>query len=362
MQARLLFRTHYQVEEPAYMEFLIKCCSSATQSTYTEVVAARLKEEIERRCQTRFNMAAGGYAVDLARALGLLTQNNTWTEKGHLVNLIAEVNDGEPDEQLSLNPAEKLLHFRLFLEADGAALVLIARYLKEHSSLAHAEAMTSSFIEDMFVEIFSAYLSMTGNVADRVALRGQIDQLKPRGYAGKTRQHKLHIHMQTLYRLDLVERLDRPDGIIYRLPEQNSGNKTGLETFLCEVPDLPTLEKRMATCEWARIASKVLKIPYVVLTEIEEEHRNYILSLLVLFYQQVMLQGTPICPLSTVIEAIQIHALIEHGWLLEYGRVMKSIVDEQKQSPKDIRFHVDRRGRPAFIRLSKRWTTSVGSQ
>lgn len=367
MQPRLLFRTHYQVEEPAYMEFLIKHCTSATQSTYAEVVATRLKKEIEKRCQTRFNIAASRYAVDLARALGLLTPNNTWTEKGHLVNLVAEVDDGEPEEQVSLNPAEKLLHFRLFFEADGAAFVLIGRYLKEHRSLAHSKAMTSSFVEDMFIEIFSAYLSMTNNTADRVALRNEIDRLRSRGYAGrtglgKTRQHKLRIHMQTLYRLGLVQRLNGPNGIIYCLPEKTNDNKTGLEILLCEVPDLPTLEKRIVAREWPEIASRALGISYTVSTEVGAEYRDYVLSLLVLFYQRIMSQGTPICSLPTVIEAIQIFALIERGWLLEYDEVLESIAIEQKESPRNIRFHVDRRGRPAFIRLSEQWMSNIGSQ
>jgi len=347
------------------MEFLIKNCSSATQSTYTEVLAVRLKGEIETRCQTRFNIAAGRYAVDLAKALGLLTANNTWTEKGHLVNLIAEVSDGEPETQLSLSPPEKLLHFRLFFEADGAAFVSIGRYLREYSSLTHSEAITSSFIEDMFVDIFSAYLSMTSNTADRVVLRNQIDRLRSRGYAGrtgsgKTRQHKLHIHMQTLYRLGLVGRLDSPTGIVYYLPEQaQEGGKLGLEIFLCEVPDLLTLERRIASREWVKIAGKALGIPAVVPTKLEVEHREYVFSLLVRFYRQVVSQGVPICPLSTVIEAIQITALVERRWVLEYDRIMKLISIEQKNDPKGIRFHVDRQGQPAFLKLSEHWMIGI---
>jgi len=75
-----------------------------------------------------------------------------------------------------------------------------------------------------------------------------------------------------------------------------------------------------------------------------------------------MSQGTPICSLPTVIEAIQIFALIERGWLLEYDEVLESIAIEQKESPRNIRFHVDRRGRPAFIRLSEQWMSNIGSQ
>lgn len=358
MRPRLLFRTHYQVEEPAYVEFLVKRCTSATQSSYNEVVAARLKEEVERRCQTSFNLAASKYAVDLARALGLLTPNNTWTARGHLVDVIAEVDGGDAEEQLTLTRAEKLLHFRLFLENDGAAFVSIARYLVENRLLAHAEAMTTPFVEEMFGEILSTYLSMTSNVADRVALRRQVDQLKQRGYASKTRQHKLHIHMQTLYRLGLVARRDTADGILYQLPDEKDEKPQGLETLLCEVPDLSTLEKRMAAREWPRIACNVIGVSCSDGATVHVD-TTYVLSLLADVYRKVMSVGIPICPLSTVIEAAQILALVQRRWLLEHAELMKLIAEEQTKRPTDIRFHVDRRGRPAFVRFSERWTGDI---
>src|SRR5437016_4623823 len=98
MTPRFVFRTHYQVSEPAYMEFLVKLCTSPVQSSYREVVAQKLADEIERRCKAKadkedgiagFNENAGEYAIDLARGLDLITQNHTWTDRGHLVHLIA---------------------------------------------------------------------------------------------------------------------------------------------------------------------------------------------------------------------------------------------------------------------------------
>ena len=68
MQPRLIFGTHYQVDEPAYMEILIKGCTSAIRSSYKEVVTRKLTQEIKSR-EKKFNAAAGGYAVDLAKEL-----------------------------------------------------------------------------------------------------------------------------------------------------------------------------------------------------------------------------------------------------------------------------------------------------
>ena len=39
MEPRIVTRTHYQVDEPAYLRHLILDCTSPTQSSYSDVVA-----------------------------------------------------------------------------------------------------------------------------------------------------------------------------------------------------------------------------------------------------------------------------------------------------------------------------------
>ena len=86
MQPRILYRTHYQVDEPAMMSFIIRHCTSAVESNYSERVAERLSRYVSNRGRG-LNVAAAGYAVDLARDLGVLSENNSWTDKGHLIAL-----------------------------------------------------------------------------------------------------------------------------------------------------------------------------------------------------------------------------------------------------------------------------------
>src|SRR5437879_5598042 len=111
MDPRLLYRTHYQVDEPAIIELLIKSCTSAVRSGYDEAIAEKLAKEIRKR-KKLFNVAAAAYALDLARGLGTVNEQNVWSDKGHLVNLLAEVSQGPWDQQLELTPMERLLHFR----------------------------------------------------------------------------------------------------------------------------------------------------------------------------------------------------------------------------------------------------------
>src|SRR6266480_4040310 len=127
MQPRLISRTHYQVDEPAILKLLVQKCSSAVRSEYAERSALCLANEMKRSGR-EFNPAAGSYAIDLGRQLGLVNDNLVWAELGQVLHLVSEDSAAQWVAELSL--PERLLFFRLFLEADGAALLFIARTLR----------------------------------------------------------------------------------------------------------------------------------------------------------------------------------------------------------------------------------------
>ena len=207
MKARVLYRTHYQVEEPAYMEILVKICTSPVQAAYSENVAQRLSREISSRGR-KFNPAAAGYAIDLAHGLGVLSGNNTWTDKAHLLALHGKISGGDIASELELDAAERLTHFRLFLEADGAALLHIARVALRSERLPEDHDW-NRFAGVMFKDIFLEYLKATADISDRLALRKELDHLKA-SFEGKTGWHKSYIHLQTMFRLGLLHRPDSP--------------------------------------------------------------------------------------------------------------------------------------------------------
>ena len=156
MQPRMLSRTHYQVDEPAHMTLLCKLCASGGQSAYREVLAKK-RADVARAQGKEFNVAAGGYAVDLAKALGLLSSENALADRGHLVNLIAQVKEGSWEEQLTLTQPEVLLYLRLFLEADGAAFVFLGHRFLEKGTLPGEDASWNSIATEMFAEVYLRY-------------------------------------------------------------------------------------------------------------------------------------------------------------------------------------------------------------
>jgi hypothetical protein len=356
MQPRLLFRTHYQVDEPVYMEILVKFCTTGVRSEYSEVIAARVAKQI-RAHGISFNVVAGRYAVDLGQALGILSENNTWTEKGFLVDIVADVTNGVERPFVHLTTRQRMLHFRLFFEADGAALLFLVRHLLTHGSIPAPGKSLNDLAKEMFVEIFSGYLALTNNTSDRVKLRNSIDQLSRKNYEGNTGRHKLLLHAQTLHRLGLAEREEGAARIHYSLPE-SCGDLRGRLASLChEVSSLSKLESLISSNTLVEVAAKTLGVPFRDWTQ---ELYGRTVALAAGVYNRIGSSGIPLCPISTIIEATQIF-LVSDGVILDYSRALHILLDLQRQFPKGIRLHVDRRGQPAFIKMSDAMVERLGN-
>jgi len=352
MDPRVVFRTHYQVDEPAYLELLTKICTSPVQSSYREIAAQKLAREIGRRRKKSFNEDAAAYAVDLGKDLEVLNENQTWTDKGHLVSLIADTPDIEWEKQLLLSPSERLLHFRLFLEGDGAALIFLSQRLLEMGVLDNSETGWNSLASEMFSEIFSNYLAITNNTQDRVGLRRKVQQQETK-YAGHSGSHKLFIHLQTLYRLGLIERPTPNGARVYKLPTRLLHTKLGLDILVEELKGVFHLEQVIRSQNWIEVAAKVFQVEYLYADEDALD-----LSMLVSFYERVTATGTPLCSISTLINAAQIQLLSHNSRLLPFETAIRALQNIQKANPKSVRFHVDRRGQPAFLKLSNEFVTN----
>jgi hypothetical protein len=344
MKPRVVYRTHYQVDEPAIVEVLVKCCTSPVNSAYDETVAERLAKEVRRR--KKFNVAAAAYALDLARGLGVTTVQNTWSDKGHLINILADVFERPWEQEVELTSMERLMHFRLFFEGDGAALLFIARYMLEHKRMPNSDDDWNDIARDIFSQIYSEYLQLSGTTANRVLLRREIERIRTRGYAGKSGAHKMFLHLQTMHRLGLVDREPSAKARHYCIPRDSSG----LYNLVKEVPSLYELERVVTENTIVEVAARVFEVGSDA--EVRTWTVDEVLELCAPIYERVMKTGVPLCPLATVLEAIQISVLVERSELLSYATLMELLRRAQRERPADIRFHVDRRGVPAFLKLS----------
>ncbi len=344
MEPRILSRTHYQVDEPTLIHAVTLRCSSPVASSYGDTVAQRLSSHV-RAGGKRFNVAAAKYAVDLARKLAVVNANNVWVDNGHLINLVARVGPVTWPDELELNLAEKLLHFRLFLEADGAAMVFLARLLVSNGQLPFSGSDWNAVASSMFVQVYSDYLSHSTVMADRVTLRSKIDRIKSHRYKGKSGAHKMFLHLQVLYRLGLVERSDDSNERCYRVTDAGRERLVGLVTALSDVLEL---ERHLNEHRHIELAAQILGIRANKVDLSPSDSLNNVVPA----YKQVVETGVAICPLAPVLEATQISLLTNKAKLVGYVDLVEGLRKAQSIYPREVRFHQDRSGAAAFLTLS----------
>jgi hypothetical protein len=354
MRPRLLTRTHYQIDEPAYLRLLILACSSCTQSDYADRVACRLADELQR-CGQKLNHGAARYCVDLAHAVGLLTKNNTWTDLGMLLYTVSRAL-GDPGD-LALTIAEQLLFFRLFLEADGAALIFLANFLQHHGQVpARGHTWiegTNHIANDMFIACFAEYLDLTSDPAERTGLRQILERRKERLFRGNSGRHQMSLHLQTMYRLGLIVRDEQNSSRIYSLPPPRPDMPLGLWAFTESVPDARALEDLLRKRTWPHVAGIMFRNSLPANEPAPEPFLAHdLLDHLRATYDVIRTTGVPLCSLTSVIESLQIGQLSRVGATVTYANALDLLTALQRRHPREVQFHVDRTGRPAFIKLS----------
>ena len=351
MQPRILYRTHYQADEPALVSFIVRHCTSAVESNYPERVAERLSRYVSSRGRG-FNIAAAGYAVGLAHNLGVLSQNNSWTDKGHLVALTTKLKRGDLETDLTLDEHERFLYFRLFLDADGALLLFLARAALAGGVLPTPRGNWNGLAQEMFVAALGEYLRAAVETSQRVELRRELERIVRRPFRGRTGEHKLFVHLQAMCRVGLLRRLAGATARVYA----SEGCAARLASLDHELRDVTTLEKRMGRKEWAAVADAVFRSGRPDRPEMPEAEA---VGLLLGFYAQVARTGAPLCAISTLVDALCIVLLARGFRVRSHGDVLGALQAFQKEHPKDVRFHVDRRGRPVFVKISPSLLSAV---
>ena len=163
--------------------------------------------------------------------------------------------------------------------------------------------------------------------------------------------------MEALSRRDspsihLASRLPSGHGRLYGTPEAAAGADSPLVRFCTEIPDVIALERLIQKNLWPEVAARVYSVKHPLAMGDRGEGADAMLPLVVQHYRRVMHSGMPICPIPAVIEATQIELLVEASRLLTFDVAMRRLSLLQKSRPKDVRFHVDRHGKPAFLKLS----------
>lgn len=340
IDVRLVNRTHYQVLEPAYLIRLIRKCASPTKSNYPDTVAQRFFDITDK-----INIAASKYAVDLARALNLLNSNLVWTELGHLLNIVAS--DKALTTEQELSSPEKILFLRLFLEFDGAALIFLARKLETQHKLPISGETWADIAQQLFLDTYEQYLTFITDPQLRTRVRQLAEKRRHSPFKGNSGRHQSLIHINTLFRLGLVDSSRSDQGRIYLAKQLAGRNRSATSEFLSAIPDVKTLEKIIESRSLYDVIGQVLGIERKNEIISDAEFMSRVRSV----YAQVLETGVNLCSLQTISEALQIKSLTEDMGPESHKTILSRLRSIQNKAPSQIRFHVDRYGHPAYLKI-----------
>ena len=340
IDVRLISRTHYQVSEPSYLTHLIRNCASPTNSNYRDALALRFCESVEG-----VNIAAAGYAVDLARSLKLLNSNLVWTDLGHLLNIVAK--EDSFGHQRDLSTSEKVFFFRLFLEFDGAALIFLSRKLEDDIRLPSSKTTWANVAQDMFMQTYEEYLEFATDPYFRTHVRHLAEKRRKSPFTGNSGRHQTLLHINTLLRLGLVEASQSGPARVYRAKNTSEDAGSPTSRLLTMIPSIRALEKVVASRTIYDVVGTALGIGVENGSMDEGDFTDCVKYL----YTEILATGINLCPIRTLCEALQIHSIKNHKAPDAQETILARLRDIQKMAPSRIRFHVDQYGYPAFLRM-----------
>jgi hypothetical protein len=346
MTPRLLTRTHYQIDEPAYLRVLVLRCTSPTRSDYRERVTARLVQEA--RQIGKINAAAASYGIDLGRATGLINENYVWSDRGHLLHLVSDPDKATNNAALSL--PEKVFFFRLLLDSDGAAIIYFLRQLQRRPQLPNDPHEWNAIANDLFLSTFRSYYALTNDLRARTRLRQLIQQRATKPFSGKSGKHQCFIHLQSLFRLGLVARPGDDESRTY-----TAANSTprAADFLLNEIGDVKDLEEAIKEEKWTSFASRLFgRSPARGAPQSDESDDQFYRDIAT-SYRRLSATGIPVCPLRTLIEAAQIEEIGRGHYAQPYEARVEALKRLQRKYPGQVHFHVDRLGRPAYLKLDQ---------
>jgi hypothetical protein len=344
MRPRILLRTHYQADEPRAIIAAVTACSSPTQSRHEDAVATALVRWAKEN-DYMLSIPGAVYAAGNARSLGLLTASYRWTASGLAFAYIhIRISSSARHDVLVLTTAEARLYLRCYLENGGALLIKFGRWLVKRGSTTDDELRSGSVIERLLIDALDEYLTIATDIRDRTAIRKERERLTRSEYAASTKRHKRYPLLKTMNRLGLLVSGDAGSQRTGISPDPEGR----LVRLLNALPDVTALER---ICR-EHVLEAVIDQTLADTQQSGEPIALDAAPLIADAYRFAMDRGLHACPLSYLDDLLFAYASVDARASAMRATAEDILQPLHRDSPADVRFHVDRRGRRAFVIIS----------
>ncbi len=346
MHPRILLRTHYQADEPRTILATVTECTSPTESRNEDAIAAAVVRWARENEQI-ISIPGAVYAVGNARSLEFLNKSNRWTATGLAFGYIHKalpVSKGI--EGLVLTWLEERLYLRHYMAKNGALVIKFGQWLLKHGSATDEELRNRSVIEGLMVEALDEYLAIATDIRDRTAIRRERDRMSRSEYASSTKRHKRYPLLTTMERLRLLD-AERANGDRQRIAPDGSGR---LATLLTAIPDIRTLERLGRDDSLHKVVSTALRESST--HSLAPQGRPA--TVLADAYRYAVERGLQACPLAYLDDVLYAYFGFDAHRSTAEGSAEELLEPLHRALPGEVRFHVDRRGRRAFVLITDR--------
>jgi hypothetical protein len=341
VRPKLLLRTHYQANEPRLIIATVTQCSSPVKSHDENEVATLLKKWARLNGYV-MSIPGAVYAVGNARDLGLLNDINRWTSSGLALSFLGELMPAASGPKGAiLTSLEERFYVRTYLTKAGGLPVKFAKWLLKNGPVTHDRLRKDSILEQLVIDALEDYLALATDTRDRAAIRHERDRLKRSKYTAITKRHKRYPLLTTMARLRLLhESSERDDAGI--IAADVSGR---LATLSRVIPDILTMEQLIRSGQLQQALD----------VEMKESARNDLptstpASILANAYRFAISRALQACPLAFLDDVLK---SAFPGSIAAPSPVAEELLESgHRERPGEVRFHVDRRGKRAFVLLS----------
>jgi hypothetical protein len=343
VQPRIILRTHYQANEPRLIIAAVTNCSSPTESRDEDRVATLL-ERWARAAEYVISTPGAMYAVDNARHLSLLNSLNRWTADGLALAFIhRQLPSSFAETRPELSPLEERFYLPTYLQGAGGLQVKFAKWLLEHGPVSDEQLRKDSVLERLTVDTLDEYLTLATDVRDRTDIRHERDRLLKVDYRSSTKRHKRYPVLTTMRRLRLLQD-GAEKGEASVIQPDSFGRLAALSRVL---PDIATLE-RLIRNNALRGALDVAMHEY---SRKDLPRNKSATAFLVEAYKFAVDKGLQACALSYLDNVLS--SIFPATPSLPSPTAEQLLESVHRQRPGEVRFHVDRRGKRAFVLIGK---------
>ena len=201
--------------------------------------------------------------------------------------------------------------------------------------------------QELFLETYEQYLAFITDPQLRTKIRQLAEKRRYTPFKGNSGRHQSLIHINTLYRLGLVDYTKVGQGRAYFAKQLPERKRAATSELLAAIPDVKALQQIIETGSLYDVVGRVLGIQLKSGLVSDKEFGRRVRSL----YAQVLKTGVSLCSLQTLYEALQIESLTHDMRPEPYPAFVARLRALQNKAPSQIRFHVDRYGYPAFLKM-----------